>query len=292
MKESPSKLCFVIGPIGDEDSEDRIHADWLLEEVILPVMKDFPQYYVRRPDQDHRPGLIDAQLINDLLDAELVIADLSRQNPNAFYEIGIRHMRRKPIIHMQLAGENIPFDLSLYRAIKFSRARPKDLRVARDLLKSYVKAVHSEGFQVENPVTRARGIIKVDEHATPEQQLLTDFASRLTNLESVLRQGGSEVTPFITSSGKLVGTDPLVEKIRYTLTYPKIGKTVQILTQLDTASRVIKRTVPFATVEKVGTDLVIFIPRDDATAFEEMLTTNPSLKQMLRDAKLARLNTD
>jgi hypothetical protein len=83
------KLCFVIGPIGPEDSDVRTHADWLLEEIIQPVMNDFPEYQVRRADQDHRPGLIDAQLINDLLTAELVIADLSGLNPNAFYEIGM-----------------------------------------------------------------------------------------------------------------------------------------------------------------------------------------------------------
>jgi hypothetical protein len=181
------KLCFVIGPIGPEDSDVRTHADWLLEEIIQPVMNDFPEYQVRRADQDHRPGLIDAQLINDLLTAELVIADLSGLNPNAFYEIGIRHVIQKPIIHMQLAAETIPFDVSLYRAIKFSRVRPRDLKAAREALRSQVKAVNSEGYEVENPVTRARGIIKFDEHATPPQKVLIDqidaLSRRLANIE-------------------------------------------------------------------------------------------------------------
>jgi hypothetical protein len=121
MAEEPKKLCFIIGPIGAEDSEARVHADWLLEGIILPAMADFPEFHVKRPDHDSRPGLIDSQMINDLLNADLVIADLSLLNPNAFYEIGIRHMAQKPIIHMQLATEKPPFDVSLYRAIKFSR---------------------------------------------------------------------------------------------------------------------------------------------------------------------------
>lgn len=62
--ELQKKLCFVIGPIGSEHSDTRIHADWLLEEIIKPVMIGFPQYdEPKRADQDHRPGLIDAQLI-------------------------------------------------------------------------------------------------------------------------------------------------------------------------------------------------------------------------------------
>ena len=63
----------------------------------MPVMAEFPNYQVKRADHDPRPGLIDSQLINDLLNAELVIADLSFVNPNVFYEIGIRHMAQKPI---------------------------------------------------------------------------------------------------------------------------------------------------------------------------------------------------
>lgn len=83
-------------------------------------------------------------LLNDLLTADLVIADLSGLNPNAFYEIGIRHMAQKPIIHMQLADEKIPFDVSVYRAIKFSRTRPRDIRAARLALKQQVEATHAE----------------------------------------------------------------------------------------------------------------------------------------------------
>ena len=70
--KATKKLCFVVGPIGSEDSETRIHADWLLEEIIQPVLLEFPDYEVKRADQDPRPGLIDAQLINDLLTADLV----------------------------------------------------------------------------------------------------------------------------------------------------------------------------------------------------------------------------
>jgi hypothetical protein len=112
----------------------------------------------------------------------LAIADLSGANPNAFYEIGIRHMAQKPIIHMQLASEKTPFDVSLYRAIKFSLAKPRDLDAAREALKKHIEAVHADGYQVENPVTNARGAVKLQEHATPEQQVL------LQQLESVNRR--------------------------------------------------------------------------------------------------------
>jgi hypothetical protein len=173
-KIETTKQCFVVGPIGTEESPERIHADWLLDGIIQPVMTEYPQFKTERADQIAQPGMIDAQVINALLNADLVIADLSGSNPNAFYEIGIRHMAQKPIIHMQLADEKIPFDVSLYRAIKFSRQHPRDLKAAQSALKAQVEAVLASSYQVDNPVTRTRGVLKLQENATPAQQVIAD----------------------------------------------------------------------------------------------------------------------
>jgi hypothetical protein len=193
-QDEKKKLCFVVGPLGEPDSDTRTHADWLLEEIVERVLDDFPEYVVVRADKIAQPGMIDAQIIRNLIEADLVIADLSALNPNAFYEIGIRHMIQKPIIHMQLIDDKIPFDVSLYRATKFSRTRPADLRRAREELKQAVKAIGAEGYIVDNPVTRARGQINLEQHATPEQKVLMEqvksMQSRLDALE-----GESTVTP-------------------------------------------------------------------------------------------------
>ena len=68
--EEKNKLCFVVGPIGEPDSEVRIHANWLLDEIIQPVMKEFEGFEVKRADQIAEPGLIDSQVITALLDAD------------------------------------------------------------------------------------------------------------------------------------------------------------------------------------------------------------------------------
>jgi hypothetical protein len=154
-------------------------------------MAQFPDFHVKRADRDPRPGLIDAQMINDLLNADLVIADLSFSNPNAFYEIGIRHMAQKPIIHMQLNDQKPPFDLSLYRAIKFSRLRFRDIEEAKTDLKLTVSAALAEDYEVENPVTHARGKVQLDEHATAGQKVILDqldaHQERIQMLEDQLR---------------------------------------------------------------------------------------------------------
>jgi hypothetical protein len=179
-KQSSTQTCFVVGPIGDDGSPTRGHADWLLDEIITPVFDEhFKDFDVIRSDKITQPGMIDSQVINRLLDADLVIADLSLLNANAFYEIGLRHMERKPIIHMFRAGEIIPFDVKPYRAIPFAFEHPKQRFEARDQLKQAVEAVLTPGYQVENPVTRARGYAELSQHAMPGMDVI------LTEIESL-----------------------------------------------------------------------------------------------------------
>lgn len=182
------KLCFVVGPIGDDNSEERIHADWLLEGIIEPVFAEhFPEFHVKRADKFAEPGRIDAQVITALLDADLVVADLTTLNPNAFYEIGIRHTIQKPIIHMRLENQPIPFDIASFRTLSFSRKRPKDLELAQEALKEAVEAVLSVGYEVDNPVTFSRGKIAFAQTATPAQKIFQDqldaILSRISELE-------------------------------------------------------------------------------------------------------------
>lgn len=165
--------------LAPEGSDIRVHADWLLKGIILPIMTGHPEFQVKRADHDARPGLIDVQMINDLLDAELVIADLSLLNPNAFYEIGIRHVIEKPIIHMQLAIEGTPFDVAGYRLIKFARTQVADIEKAKDDLRNSINEVLAPGYRVENPVTKARGRLKLEQNATPETRVLMEEMDQL-----------------------------------------------------------------------------------------------------------------
>ncbi|MGV1990051.1 hypothetical protein ACQZ5N_25875 [Agrobacterium sp. 22-221-1] len=169
------KTCFVVGPIGDDESEDRIHADWLLEDIIEPVFdQHFPEFLVTRADKISNPGQITSQVITALLESDLVIADLTTLNPNAFYEIGIRHTVQKPIIHMHLEGQRIPFDIAPFRSVKFSRQRPKDIKAARAVLEEFIREATSTEHQVDNPVTFSRGKIEFEKSATPAEKVVQD----------------------------------------------------------------------------------------------------------------------
>jgi hypothetical protein len=118
-----SAICFYISPIGDDNSEQRRHADFFMEYIIKPAVKEFSLKVVRA-DQMGKPGMIGKQVIEHILKSRLVIADLSFHNPNVFYELCLRHTTRLPTVQVKRAQDTIPFDINQYRTIPIETRDP------------------------------------------------------------------------------------------------------------------------------------------------------------------------
>jgi hypothetical protein len=204
-KPAEQKICFVISPIGQPESAERNHADYLFEYIIKPAVS--PQFSALRADQIAAPGLIDSQVITQLLEADLVVTDMSFQNANVFYEMGIRHTIRRPIIHMFREDQQIPFDVKPQRAIPFKLANPKDIAKAIADLKGAVDEILRPGFEVENPVTRARGVQKLDEHAMPGLSVLR---SEISELKTRILEVRAEAVLAHSIALQAVGSPPAV----------------------------------------------------------------------------------
>lgn len=176
------KLCFVIGPIGGDGTETRDAADWLLY-FITPVLEELG-FDVTRADKISEPGLISEQVINLAMDADLVIADLTGHNANAFYELAIRHSADKPVVHMFHAGEKPPFDVADFRAISYSRQHPSMMEEALQELRKQVKAVMRPDYNGSNPITRARGTKVLQASADETDQMLAGLLQEVRDLKN------------------------------------------------------------------------------------------------------------
>ncbi len=110
------KLCFYITPIGEESSSERRHADMLLKHLVEPAFNKFGITVVRA-DKIGRSGLISQQIFEHIVSSKFCVADLSFGNPNAFYELGVRHMTKLPTIQIIRKGDKIPFDVAQGRTI-------------------------------------------------------------------------------------------------------------------------------------------------------------------------------
>jgi len=186
---SSKSLCFVIWPIGKDGSSERKHADLLLNAVIKQVLQQEEfGYSVKRADEDADPGMIGDRVITDIINAELVIADLTELNPNAFYELGIRHSTEKPTIHVARTNTALPFDNISHRTIFVDLTAWQSTEQARNRLAEAIRATKAIVFRVSNPITQANASFKMRESEDPRDRIIAEMNERLAVVEnSIMR---------------------------------------------------------------------------------------------------------
>jgi hypothetical protein len=100
-------------------SDERRHADLLLSQIVEPAIEELGlDLAVVRADKLTRPGMISQQILEHVLGARLVVADLSFHNPNVFYELAIRHSTKLPTVLISRTAERIPFDIADLRVVR------------------------------------------------------------------------------------------------------------------------------------------------------------------------------
>jgi len=109
------KRCFVVMGFGtktDYVNGRKLDLNKSYRLLIKPVVESKGLECFRADEITHS-GLIDVQMYRELLQADLVIADLSTANPNAIYELGIRHALR-PFTTIVISEDKLiyPFDLN------------------------------------------------------------------------------------------------------------------------------------------------------------------------------------
>ena len=197
--------CFVIGPIGEPNSVERRHADLLLHEIIEPVLAAEPfNFDVRRADKADNPGMVLDQIVNSVLDAGVIVADLTFRNSNVFWELGLAHAASQKVLHIAATGTDIPFDVHGHRVTFVDLGDWQSKEEARASLKEFATAMGQPDYQVTNPVTQARRTIQLRQSGDPKEQALADMTERLEQLERLLKRLPKPREPFSDFRNKLI----------------------------------------------------------------------------------------
>ena len=153
--------CFVIMGYGikkDYVNNRDIDLDKTFKYIIKPVFEELG--YECKRSIDYPPGIIDTIMYKGIFHADFVIADISTLNPNAMYELGVRHAL-KPYTTLVICEDGIfinnklPFDLSHISALAY-RHDGKSLDIEeverfRTVLKNAVTGMKLAN-QVDSPV--------------------------------------------------------------------------------------------------------------------------------------------
>jgi hypothetical protein len=193
-------LCFVIMPFGRKTNFDGkiVDFDRIYRDLLAPAIRAAGLEPVRA-DEEMTDGVIHKPLFERLLLCEYAVADLTTNNANVFYELGIRHAVR-PRKTVLVFGEStsLHFDLALVRAIPYrvnSEGTPVEAeRFQRELvsrLREETELADSPLFQlVEGYTAPALDNIKTDifrEMASEGARLKRQIANALQQGPQALR---------------------------------------------------------------------------------------------------------
>jgi len=111
-----NRKAFVVMQF-DKDYDD------LYNGVIGPICKEF-KYDVIRSDESYSTGIIIQDIIKQINESSIIIADITPDNPNVFYEVGYSHALKKPTILLNEKNrrEKLPFDVSGFRTIFYDNS--------------------------------------------------------------------------------------------------------------------------------------------------------------------------
>lgn len=147
-----------------------LDLDKTYKYLIKPIAEKNGLMTVRADELIHS-GTIDVPMYNYLLTADVVIADISTANPNAIYELGVRHALR-PQATIIIAEQELayPFDLSHISILRYKHLGDSiDIEEAerfKKTLEEKLLAVLSSK-EIDSPVYTHLSGLSPPSHRTP-----------------------------------------------------------------------------------------------------------------------------
>lgn len=104
--------CFVIMPFKPAQIQEMYH------EFLAPALDECGVEF-QRGDDIFGSNVVMDDVLSAIAEADLIIADLSGQNANVFYEVGIAHALGKPVLLLSSTTDDIPYDLRHRRVLDY-----------------------------------------------------------------------------------------------------------------------------------------------------------------------------
>lgn len=107
--------------------------------VIMPFEAPFPEYYSEiywpaiegagltaiQSAEIFSPGMFMSQVVEGIQSSTVILAELTGRNANVFYELGLAHAYRKPVVMVTQEKNDVPSDLQGLRWIGYRTVSPR-----------------------------------------------------------------------------------------------------------------------------------------------------------------------
>jgi hypothetical protein len=119
--EQEKKTCFVIMPISDVEPYQQGHFRLVYDYIIKPACLN-AGFTPIRADEVESTNYIVIDILKRIIEAEIIICDLSSRNPNVLYELGIRQAFNLPVTLIKDSITPRIFDIQGLRDIEYDES--------------------------------------------------------------------------------------------------------------------------------------------------------------------------
>jgi len=189
-------ICFIITPIGSENSPIRKKTDGLINNVIKPVCEELGLEAVPAHEID-KPGSITRQVIQHIIHSKMVIANLTGLNPNVMYELAVRHAAKLPIVCLAEEGTILPFDITTERTVFYTDDMYGAVKLAPELKSKIAATINDKN--IDNPIYRAveKEHIMESVKTSSNPDALSYIIEKLEIIEDKIYQLGYNSTEYV-----------------------------------------------------------------------------------------------
>ncbi len=117
IKINEGDTCFVMMPFA------KPHGGYY-SSIYAPAIEKAGLTPVRADSDIFGTGKVMDQIWSGINTARILVAELTTKNPNVFYELGLAHALKKPVVLVSANEDDVPFDLNHIRVIYYDKDDP------------------------------------------------------------------------------------------------------------------------------------------------------------------------
>lgn len=180
------KTCFVAMPISDMSSYDAGHFTRVYQYIIKPACEK-SGFIVDRADEDRKSNLIIGSVIRSIVEADLMIVDLSGRNPNVMYELGLRQAFNLPTVLIKDDKTDRIFDIQGLRDVPYeSTLRIDSVQAAVSAISNAINATYKSYSDNTGDINSLIQLLSIMPAKMPDKvEISKDTSVILDALESV-----------------------------------------------------------------------------------------------------------
>lgn len=144
-----NREIFVIMPFSKTETCEKEEWDDIFSNVFTPAIEEC-KYNCERAKST--TGNLFISIIKKLRNARIVLADITDQNPNVFYELGVRHSLSKRTIIVSQKTAHIPSDLKGLWTILYG-IKPGEVAKFKKDIKRIIAQIEKNPEKSDNPVS-------------------------------------------------------------------------------------------------------------------------------------------